>query len=85
MTHEVDHQLTYIQTLDEAMKQNTVDIADLTETLCDSVRNFSLQLNRVEADLLDTQAALERQAKFSATIREIEMAILESKLNIIQL
>ena len=62
-----------------------MDIADLTQTLRDSIRNFSLQLNRVEADLLDTQAALEKQAKYSAAIREIEMAILEFKFSVIQL
>ena len=85
MTHAVNHQLTYIRTLDETVKQSTVDIADLAETLRDSICNFSLQLNRVEADLLDTQAAIEKQTKYSAAIREIEMAILELKLSIIQL
>jgi len=62
MAHAVDHQLTYIWTLDENIKQNTVDIASVTEVLHDTVRNFSLCLNRVEADLLDTQAGLEKQA-----------------------
>jgi len=85
MTHAVHHQLTYIQTLDETIKQSTVDIAELTETLRSSIRNFSLQLNRVEASLLDTQVALEKQAKYSTAIREIEMAILELKLSIMQL
>ena len=85
MTHAIGHQLTYIHTLDETIKQSTVDIADLAETLRDSVRNFSLHFNSVEADLIDTQAALEKQAKYSAAIREIEMAILELKLSVIQL
>jgi len=85
MTHAVDHQLTYIQTLDETIKQSTVDIADLTEMLRSSIRNFSLQLNRVEASLLDTQTALEKHTKYNAAIREIEMAILELKLSIMQL
>lgn len=85
MTHAIDHQLTYIKTLDENLKQSTVDIAELTGILRDSIRNFSLGLNRVEADLLDTQAAIVKQAKYSAAIREIEMAILELKLSIIQL
>jgi len=58
---------------------------EITETLRDSVRNYSLQLNRVDADLLGTQAALGKQAKYSAIIREIEMAILELKSSIIQL
>jgi TfoX/Sxy family transcriptional regulator of competence genes len=46
----------------------------LARTLRDSIRNFSLQLYRVETDLLDTQAAIERQARYSAAIRETEMA-----------
>ena len=75
MTYAVDHHLTYIQTQDEITKQNAMDIADLTRTLRDSIRNFSLQQNRVEADLLDTLAALKKQARYSAAIREIEMAI----------
>jgi len=50
-----------------------------------TIRNFSLHLNRVDADLLDAQAALEKQAKYSAAIRKIEMAILELKLKIMQL
>jgi len=41
--------------------------------------NFSLQFKRVEADLLDTQAALKKQARYSAAIREVEMATLELK------
>jgi septal ring factor EnvC (AmiA/AmiB activator) len=85
MTHAVEHQLTYIQTLDEVTRQNAIDIANLTETLRDSIRNFSLQQNRVKADLQDTQAALEKQARFSAAIREIEMAILELKFSVLQL
>ena len=85
MTHSVNHQLTYIQTLDEVTRQNARDIATLTEVLRDSIRNFSLQLNRVEADLLDTQVVLEKQARYSAAIKEIEMAILELKFSAIQL
>ena len=85
MTRAVDHQLTYIQTLDETIKQSTVDIAELAQTSRDPIRNLSLGLNRVEADLLDTQAALQREVKYSAAIREIEMAILELKLSIMQL
>ena len=34
---------------------------------------------------MDTQAAMENQARYSAAIREIEMAILETNLSIIQL
>jgi hypothetical protein len=85
MTDAVVHQLTYIRALDETIKQTTLDIADLTEALRDSIRNFSLKLNRIEADLLDAQAALEKQARYSAAIREIEMAILELKLSIQQM
>jgi len=85
MTHAVEHQFTYIRTLDESIKQSTLDIVNLTEVIRDSLRNFSLRLNRVEADLLDTQAALEKQAKYRAGIREIEMATLELKLSVMQL
>ena len=46
MTHAVDHQLTYIQTLDEVTKQNAMDISDLTETLRNSIRNFLLLLTK---------------------------------------
>ena len=56
------------------------DAIDLARTLRDSIRNVSLQLHEDEADLLDTQAAIEKQA-----IREVEMAILELKFNLMQL
>ena len=85
MMHAVEHQLSYIQTLDAIARQNAQDRAELAGTLHDSIRNFSLQLNRVETDLLDTQEALERQAQYSAVIQEIEMAILELKFSIVQL
>ena len=51
----------------------------------DSIRNISLKLNRVEADLLDTQEAISKQVKFSAAIREIEMAILDLRFSITQM
>jgi hypothetical protein len=49
-------------------KQNLKGAVDLARTLRDSIRNFSLELHRVEADLLDTQAAIEKQARYSAAI-----------------
>jgi hypothetical protein len=58
---------------------------ELTRALRDSIRNVSLQLNRVEADLLDTQVAMEKQMRYSAAIREIEMAILDLRFSITQL
>jgi len=58
-----------------------MDTVELARALSNSIRNFSLQLIRVEADLLDTQAAIEKQARYSAAIREIEMAILELKFS----
>jgi len=61
------------------------DAIDLARTLRDSIRNVSLQLHENEADLLDTQAAIEKQARYSAAIREVEMAILELKFNLMQL
>jgi hypothetical protein len=39
----------------------------------------------VEADLLDTQAAIEKKISYSKAIREIEMAIFEMKFNLKQL
>ena len=65
------------------IKQNVKDTVDLARTLRDSIRNFSLQIYRVEVDLLDTKAAIEKQIRYSAAIREIEMAILELKFNLI--
>jgi septal ring factor EnvC (AmiA/AmiB activator) len=83
--HAADHQLTYLRTLDEMTKQNVKDTLDLARKLLDSIRNFSLQLHRVETDLLDTQATIEKQVRYSAAIREIEMAILELKFSLMQL
>jgi hypothetical protein len=85
MTHAVDHQLTYIRTLDEVTKQNAQDIANLTGTLRDVLKTYSVDLNRVEADLYDTQNVLIRQVRFTAAIREIEMAMLDLKFSITQL
>ena len=50
MTHAVEHQLTYIRTLDEMNRQNMKDTVELAKALLDSISNFSLQLNRIEAD-----------------------------------
>jgi hypothetical protein len=66
--HSADHQLTYLRTLDEGTKQTVKDTTDSARTLWDSIRNFSLQLNRVEADLLDTQATIEKQISYSTAI-----------------
>jgi hypothetical protein len=85
MVHEADHQLTYLRILDETTRQNVGDTNDLARTLLDFIRNFSLQLHRVEADFLDSQAAIEKQVRYSAAVREIEMAILELKFRLIQL
>jgi chemotaxis regulatin CheY-phosphate phosphatase CheZ len=52
-------------------RQNAKNIVDLARMLRDSIRNFSLELHRVEADLLDTPAALEKEMRYSAAIREI--------------
>ena len=83
--HAAEHQLTYIHTLDEMTRQNIMDTVELARALRDSVRNISLQLNGVESALLDTQAAIEKQARYSAAIREIEIAILELRLSMTQL
>jgi hypothetical protein len=62
MVHSADHQLTYLRTLYEVTKQNVKDTAYLARTLRDSIRNFSLQLHRVEADSLGTKAGIEKYA-----------------------
>jgi hypothetical protein len=85
MMHVTEHQITYIRTLDEVTRQSMQDTVTLAKTLRGSISNFSLHLNRVEADLLDTQEAIEKQAKYSAAIREIEMAIVELKFDLLQL
>jgi septal ring factor EnvC (AmiA/AmiB activator) len=82
ITHAVDNQLTYIRALDETTRQNAEDIAKLAKTLRSSMEGLSTQYNRVEADLLDTQKIIERQMRYSAAIREIEMAILEIRFSI---
>jgi len=85
MVHSADHQLTYLRTLDEGTKQTVKDTTDLARTLRDSIRNFSLQLHRVEADLLYTQGAIEKQISYGAAIRETEMAIFALKFNLMHL
>jgi len=85
MAHAAEQQLTHIRKLEEMTKQNVKNTVELTRTLRDSIRNISLQLNRVEADLLDTQVAMEKQMRYSAAIREIEMAILDLRFSITQL
>jgi hypothetical protein len=83
--HAAEQQFTYIRTLDEMTKQNVRNTFELTRALRDSIKNISLQLNRVEADLLDTQVAMEKQMRYSAAIREIEMTILDLRFSITQL
>ena len=61
MVHAAEQQLIYIRTLDEMTKQNVKNTVELTRALRDSIRNISLQLNRVEADLLDTQVAMKNK------------------------
>jgi hypothetical protein len=63
MVHAADHQLTYsyISKLDAMTRQNAKDIVDLARRLSDSISKFSLLIHRVEADLLDMQAAIEKQ------------------------
>jgi hypothetical protein len=85
MTHATEQQMTYIRALDRMTKQNVMDTIELAKALRDSVGNFSLRLNRVEADLLDTQEAMMKQMRYSAAIREIKMAMVELRFNMIQL
>jgi hypothetical protein len=74
-----------LRNLEEMTKRDTKDIIELVGALRDSIRNFSSRLNRDEADLLDNQTAIETQVRYSAAIREIEMAILAIKLSLTQL
>jgi hypothetical protein len=85
MAHVADQQLMYLRTSDEMVKQNTRDSIDIAGVLRDSIKNFTLQLHRDEADLPDIQAAIEKQVRYSAAIREIVMAILEMKFSLTQL
>jgi hypothetical protein len=64
------------------IKQNMMDTVELARALRESVQNFSLHLNGVEADIIDVQEAMGKQARYSAAIREIEMAILELKFSV---
>jgi hypothetical protein len=41
------------------------DTVELAKTVTHSTRNLPLQLNRVEADLLDTQEAIKKQVKYN--------------------
>ncbi len=85
VTHAADQQVTYLRTLGDMTWQNARDTIDLARALRDSIKNFSLQMQRDEADLLDTQDAIEKQVRYSSVIREIEMAILEIKFKLAQL
>jgi hypothetical protein len=75
----------YLHTLDETARRNAKDADELAKALRDAIQNFSLRLNKDEADLKGTQAAIERQTRYSAGIHEIEMALLEMKFSLIQL
>jgi hypothetical protein len=46
MTHAVDHQLTYIRTLDEVTKQNAKHIANLTDVMSTRERRSGTRVNR---------------------------------------
>jgi hypothetical protein len=58
---------------------------DLAKILRDSIQNYSLRIGRTEADLQDLRHAVERQARYSTAIREIELAILEMKFSLVEL
>jgi hypothetical protein len=77
--------MTYLRSLDEATKTNMRATLELARTLRDSIGNISLGLGRVEADIIDLRFALEKQARYSAAIREIELSMLEMKFSLVQL
>jgi hypothetical protein len=85
VVHATEQQLSYLHTLDEATKINAKNTVDLAKTLRDSIQNVSLRIGRTEADLTDLQFAVEKQARYSTAIREIELAILELKFSLVQL
>jgi hypothetical protein len=83
--HAKEQQLLYLRTLDEATKENAKNTVDLAKILRDSIQNYSVRIGRTEADLQDLRHAVERQARYSTAIREIELAILEMKFSLVQL
>ena len=85
VAHSTEQQLTYLRSLDDNTRQNAKDIIYLTKTLRDSITNFSLQLYRTDSNLVDTQKILEKLMRYSAAIREIELAIFEAKFSLTQL
>jgi hypothetical protein len=85
MVHAADQQLTYLRNLDETTRQNTKDTIGLAQVLRDVIKEFSVKLNRHEADLLDTQSVIEKQLRYSVAIREVEIAILEARFSLTQL
>jgi hypothetical protein len=70
--------------LDEETKINAKNTVDLARTLRDSIQNFSLRIERTEVDNRFTVSCREI-ARYSAAIREIELAILELKFSLIEL
>jgi NADH dehydrogenase/NADH:ubiquinone oxidoreductase subunit G len=85
MVYAADQQLTYLRSLVETTQQSTKDTIELAQVLRDVIKEFSVKLNRQEADLLSTQSVIEKQARYSAAIREVEMAILEMGFSLTQL
>jgi hypothetical protein len=82
--HATEQQMTYLHTLDEATKTNAKATLDLAKILRDSIQNVSLKLGRVDADLIDVQITLQKQARYSAAIREIELFMMEMKFSLAQ-
>jgi hypothetical protein len=77
--------MTYLHTSDEATRANAKAALDLGRALRDSIKNISLELGRSEADIIDVQIAIEKQAKHSTAIREIELFMIELKFSLILL
>jgi hypothetical protein len=83
--HATEQQKTYLHTLDEATEANAKATLHLARTLRDSIRNISLGLGSVEADLIDLRFSLEKQPEYSTAIREIELFMMEMKFSLMQL
>jgi hypothetical protein len=71
--------------LDEATKAKAKATVELGRALRDSIQNILLGLGRLEADIIFMRFTLQKQAKYSTAIREIELFMIEMKFSLVQL
>jgi hypothetical protein len=67
------------------MQARSFITVELARVLRDSIQNLSSQLDRTERVLSTKQETVVKQTKYSAAIREIQMAILELKFSMTRL